>query len=196
MAQHVCPTRSRVPHGRGFSILELVMVTTIVAVVAAITIPRLQNAATTSRLAAVERLIYAEIEQLVDDAFANDRVLTLSFNIATDTITIKDDDAGTPDVVIDLRSDAYGVDLLSADADGLGSVKTTINPRSDHFPGVTTFTIGAGSSTRVVAGNKSAAANASETLGMLADRSPGEMSPTSGSGGSSGSGGGTRAGGL
>ncbi len=163
------------------------MVTTIVAVVAAITIPRLQNAATTSRLAAVERLIYAEIEQLVDEAFANDRVLTLSFDVANDTITIKDDDAGTPDVVIDLRSDAYRVDLLSANADGLGSVKTTINPRSDHFPGVTTFTIGAGTSARAIAGNKASTATSAETTGMLADRSPDDMRP----GGSKGVDGGT-----
>ena len=164
------------------------MVTSIIAVVAAITLPRLQNAAATSRLAAVERLVQAEVQQLLDAAFANDQLLTIVFDTANDTITITDSDAGTPDAVIELRSDAYRVDMTAADADGSGANKTTLDPRSDSFPGIISFTISAGSASRVVATSNQTSPTTAERSRLLGDRSPAAMDPIAAGGSVAGDG--------
>lgn len=110
---------------RAFSLLELVLVSAIVAILAAIAVPRYGNASNRHRLDLAARRVAADLRLAQSQAKTSSSSCTVVFSTTTDQYELKnlpapDGISGNYRVV--LSSEPYKVDLLSASFDGSAQI--------------------------------------------------------------------------
>jgi prepilin-type N-terminal cleavage/methylation domain-containing protein len=101
---------------RGFTLLELLVVVTVVAIVGKIALPRYANAVANARLNAALNRITADINMARSQAMTTSAPITISFNSNANTYTIsgiKSLDNRSANYTVNLGSDPYYADLTS-----------------------------------------------------------------------------------
>lgn len=99
---------------RAFSLLEMVITLGIIAVLAAIALPRLSSAQVGSRLDATENRILSEYQAAAELARARGAGVTIRFNTVNDRLTISEGTAVSPGAElrrVDFASAPYESDL-------------------------------------------------------------------------------------
>jgi prepilin-type N-terminal cleavage/methylation domain-containing protein len=109
----------------GFSLLELVLVTAILAVVSAIAIPRYGCAATRYQADLAARRVAADLRQAQAHAKTTGASCTVVFSVATGTyhlVNVPSLDRSPGDYTVDLTAEPYRAALLSASFNGASQV--------------------------------------------------------------------------
>lgn len=108
---------------RGFSLVELAVVLTIMGIMAAVAVPRLSASISKARVKAATQRVIADLEQAKATAIAKSQPMTIAFGATGYTIAgIRSLDRFTRDTAVSLAEDPYGVELSKVDFDGAQSV--------------------------------------------------------------------------
>lgn len=102
---------------RGFSLLELVLVTAILAIVSAIAIPRYGCAATRYQVDLAARRVAADLRQAQAHAKTTGASCTIVFSVATGSyclMNVPSLDRSPGDYTVDLMAEPYRASLVSA----------------------------------------------------------------------------------
>lgn len=105
----------------GFSLLEVVLVTAIIAVIATIAAPRFGMARGRYQVDLAARRIVADLGLAQSHAKSQSAACTVSFSAATETYQLADVsalDGDATDYTVDLTVQPYGADLASANFGG------------------------------------------------------------------------------
>ena len=145
------PAQAPAPRGRatGFSLVELVLATVIIAAVAAMAMPRYASALSRFESAAAARRVVAEIDRARQHARAASRPVTLRFDVGADTVTTPNlaGLGGSAAAPVDLAATPYHTQLTAADFGGTPDL-TFDGFGQPHSSGTVTLT--RGDLTRVV----------------------------------------------
>ena len=115
------PARPRRSPRHGFSLVELVLTTVIIAAVAAVAMPRYASALSRFESAAAARRVIAEVDRARQRARAASRTVTVRFDPDADTVrTLGLAGLDDPQAVAaaDLAAGPYHVDLIAANFGG------------------------------------------------------------------------------
>ncbi|MEZ6190759.1 MAG: GspH/FimT family pseudopilin [Phycisphaerales bacterium] len=122
---HTQPTNATPVQGpsarRGFSLIELVLVMTIISILAAIAVPRYANALARYRADAAARRVVADLDYARHVASARSTSVTVDFKVGPDCILIQGvSDMETPGATwaLELDDPPYRADLVSASFTG------------------------------------------------------------------------------
>jgi prepilin-type N-terminal cleavage/methylation domain-containing protein len=110
---------------QGFSLLELVMVTAMVAIMAAMAIPRYGRAAGRYQADLAARRVAADLRQAQLHARTTSASSTVAFTVATSTYQLVNApslDGATGTYTVDLTASPYRAKIISASFDGGGQV--------------------------------------------------------------------------
>lgn len=115
--RHHCATRS----GQGFTLAELVVCLSIIAVVSLVAVPRFANALARTRAQSAAQRLAADIDAVRRTARTTATARTLLFDVAADTyhvVGMADPDRPSQTYLIKLREEPYNADLASVSAGG------------------------------------------------------------------------------
>jgi len=121
-------TKLEIAAGGGFSLLEVVLVTAIIAVCAAIAIPRYGRAAGRYQADLAARRVAADLRQAQLHAKTTSASSTVAFTVATSTYQLVNApslDGKTGTYTVDLRVPPYKATIVSANFGGAGQVVFT-----------------------------------------------------------------------
>lgn len=131
-------------HRPAFSLIELVLVATILSVVAAIAMPRFAGASARQRLAAAEQRLLADIDAARQQARATSRVVSITFDPAAERYLIV---GGAQPRGTDLSADPYRARIESVS--GLTNATLWIDPNGESADTMT-LVLAAGDSQRTI----------------------------------------------
>jgi len=109
----------------GFSLLELVLVTAIIAIISAIAVPRFGMASGRYQADLAAQRITADLGLAQSQAKSQSATCTVGFYVATEAYVLQGVralDGGASDYTVDLTVQPYGADIVSADFDGNAKV--------------------------------------------------------------------------
>lgn len=108
-------------HPRSFTLAELVVVLAILALLAALAVPRYAQAVGRSRLEAAANRLVADLSLARNRAAQRSRSLKVAFNVVSETYVIQGlADPAHPAAMytVDLRQEPYRAEIVSADCGG------------------------------------------------------------------------------
>ncbi len=165
--------RTRGRRSRGFSLLEVIVVITVVSVTFTILGTRLLSASSASKAQSAGDYINEQLRGAHKQAINAGGVVTVRMDAASDTVTLFGPGMNGKTVTINLRSAPFYADLLSADSGGLSQFD--LSP-GQAFPPQVKFSLKAGATTMSFdLFPDPTTPDASDTSGFGEEKSPDEL---------------------
>lgn len=165
--------KTRGTYSRGFSLLETIVIITVVSVTFTILGTRLLSASSTTKAQSAGDYINEQLESAHKQAINSGGVVTVRMDAPSDTVTLSGPGMNGKTVTINLRNAPFYADLLSAESGGLSQFD--LSP-GQAFPPQVKFSLKVGATTMSFDLFPDATTpDASDTSGFGEEKSPDEM---------------------